>query len=266
MPNRSGPARIVCLTEEPAEILYALGASDRIVGISAYTVRPARARAEKPVVSAFMSGSVPKIAALSPDLVIGFSDVQGDLARDLIRAHLPVLILNQRSIDEILGVVQTLGQLVDQKAAATRLCDNYQQSLDAMRARTKALRRPRVYFEEWHEPMICGSEWVSELIEVAGGEDIFRERARHKSAKARVVTEAMVREAAPDIILVSWCGKPYEPAHIKACAGLVACPALQRDQVFEIPSALILQPGPAALTDGVAAIDAIFQAWRTQAS
>ena len=253
------PQRIVCLTEEPTEILYLLGAGDRIVGISAYTVRPPRAKEEKPVVSAFVDGSVEKIAALEPDLVIGFSDVQADLAAKLIRANLPVLILNQRSIDEILDVIRLIGRIVDRGEAAHAMADRLYGRVDAGRVRAardraEGVKRPRVYFEEWPDPMLCGSHWVSELIEIAGGDDVFADRARGKSAKERAVTAAEVLAARPDVILASWCGKPFDADALKDRAGWDALPAVANEEVHEIDASIILQPGPAALTDGLTAL------------
>lgn len=246
--SRVGPRRIVCLTEDPTEILYALGEQDRIVGISAYTVRPPEAARDKPVVSAFVGGSIPKITALKPDLVIGFSDVQADLARELIRANLQVLILNQRSIDEILDVVTLIGGIVGAPERAAALVDGYRRHLDAVAATPRAWR-PRVYFEEWPDPMISGIRWVSELVAIAGGQDVFAGRAGGAAARDRVVAVEQVREARPDVILASWCGKPFEPD--EARARLAGTPAVTSDRLHEVPAELILQPGPAALTDGL---------------
>ncbi len=247
-----GPQRIVCLTEEPTEILYLLGQGERIVGISAYTVRPPEAKRDKPVVSAFVGGSVPRIVALEPDLVIGFSDIQADLARELIAANQPVLIFNQRSIQEILDVIVDLGSLVHCRAAAQQRVAEYVARLEAAHERAEArARRPRVYFEEWDDPMICGIEWVSELIEIAGGEDVFHERARGKLAKQRFVDEREVLAADPEIMLASWCGKPLdaESVHARGTMGRVA--ALRNERLYEVPSEIILQPGPACLTEGL---------------
>lgn len=256
-----GPRRIVCLTEEPTEILYALGEGDRVVGISAYTVRPPEAQRDKPVVSAFIGGSVPKIAALEPDLVIGFSDIQADLARELIAANLQVLIFNQRSIQEILDVVMDVGRLVGRADAARALVDDYIRNLDEVANRSAARpQRPKVYFEEWAEPMISAIRWVSELIEVAGGRDIFAERSHGKLAKERFVTVDEVAAAAPDVMLASWCGKPVDFAAIHGRAGLETVPALRSGRVHEIPSEIILQPGPACLTDGLAALERLLGA------
>jgi iron complex transport system substrate-binding protein len=247
-----GPRRIVCLTEEPTEILYALGEGERVVGISAYTLRPPEAPRDKPVVSAFIGGSVKKIKALAPDLVIGFSDIQADLARELIRENLDVLIFNQRSIQEILDVVLAVGRLVDRKLEAERLVSQYIAGLEAAAARTALRqRRPRVYFEEWDEPMICCIRWVSELIELAGGEDVFRERSFGESAAERKLTVEDVQRAAPDVLLACWCGKPFDAEKTRARPGMDRVPAVQNGRMHEIPPEIILQPGPASLTDGL---------------
>ena len=254
----NGPQRIVCLTEEPTEILYSLGQGDRVVGISAYTVRPPEAKREKPVVSAFVGGSVSKIAALRPDLVIGFSDIQADLARDLIAANLPVLIFNQRSIQEILDVIVDLGSLVHCRKAAQQMVAQYVSHLEAVHERAEARAdRPRVYFEEWDDPMICGIRWVSELIEIAGGKDIFSERAQGKLAKERFVDEKEVLAADPEIMLASWCGKPLDAASVHARKTMGSISALQNRRLFEVPPEIILQPGPACLTDGLDRLEQI---------
>jgi iron complex transport system substrate-binding protein len=251
-----GPQRIVCLTEEPTEILYALGEQERIVGISAYTERPPEAKRDKPVVSAFIDGSLKKIQALQPDLVIGFSDIQADLARKLIANNLNVLIFNQRSIQEILEVVVNVGRLVGRTDAAQALVSGYIDGLEAAQDRAaKRGHRPRVYFEEWDDPMISAIEWVSELIEIAGGDDIFADRSRGKLAKERFVQPQEVIEAAPEIMLASWCGKPVDRGAIEAREGWGRIPALQSGRIHEIPSVDILQPGPACLTTGLQAIE-----------
>jgi len=248
----TGPRRIVCLTEEPTEILYRLGEGERVVGISAYTVRPPEARRDKPVVSAFVGGSVEKISALNPDLVVGFSDIQADLARKLIAANLPVLIFNQRSVQEILDVIVDLGSLVGVRARAEELASGYVTRLEAVRRESeRRTRRPRVYFEEWDDPMICGIQWVSELIEIAGGVDVFADRAPGKHAVDRTVSEEEVASAAPELMLASWCGKPLDRAAVLKRAGLAAAPFIVNDRICEVPAELILQPGPACLTDGL---------------
>jgi iron complex transport system substrate-binding protein len=252
------PQRIVCLTEETVETLYLIGEEHRIVGISGYVVRPPRARREKPRVSAFTSADIPKILDLKPDLVLTFSDLQADIAAALIRAGVTVHAFNQRSIAEILDMIRTLGALVDAPARANKLADELEAALAAARQRAAQRRwRPKVYFEEWDDPMISGIAWVSELVGVAGGTDVFAELAPCKSAKDRIVTAEQVIARAPDIIVGSWCGKKFRPEKVCARPGFDRLPAVQRGAVAEIKSPLILQPGPAALTDGLAALEAI---------
>jgi iron complex transport system substrate-binding protein len=255
---RDTPERIVCLTEETTETLYLLGESDRIVGISAYTVRPPEAKRDKPVVSAFISGSVEKIVALAPDLVVGFSDIQADLARQLVAANLQVLIFNQRSLQEILDTIVVVGRIVGREARARALVQGYVARLSAAEAKAKRrTRRPRVYFEEWPDPAISAIQWVSELIALAGGEDVFADRARGRLARQRFVTAAEVVARAPEIYVASWCGKPFDRAAALARAGFADLPAVRADRVHEVDPAIILQPGPACLTDGLAALEAI---------
>ena len=256
------PARIVCLTEETVETLYLLGEDHRIVGVSGYAVRPPRVRKEKPRVSAFISADVPKILALEPDLVLTFSDLQADIAAELIRSNVAVHAFNQRDVAGILSMIRTLGALVGAAAKAEELAAGLEQGLAQMRAQAARRRRkPRVYFEEWDEPMISGIGWVSELIEIAGGVDVFPNLAGGKSAKDRIVTAAAVIAAAPDIIVGSWCGKKFVPAKLAARAGFDAVPAVRTGFLREIKSALILQPGPAALTDGLDALAGIVEEW-----
>jgi iron complex transport system substrate-binding protein len=252
------PERIVCLTEETVETLYLLGEEHRIVGISGYVVRPPRARREKPRVSAFTSADIPKILALSPDLVLTFSDLQADIVATLIRSGVEVHAFNQRSVAQILDMIRTLGALTGVADRAGRLADDLAARVE--RARKDAARlpdRPRVYFEEWDEPMISGIGWVSELVEAAGGIDIFVDRAACKSARDRIVTADAVIRSEPDIIIGSWCGKKFRPEKVAVRPGFAAIPAVQRGALYEIKSSLILQPGPAALTDGLAALQAI---------
>jgi iron complex transport system substrate-binding protein len=247
-----GPKRIVCLTEEPTEILCALGERDRIVGISAYTVRPPDIKDDVPVVSAFLDGSVHKIKALEPDLVIGFSDIQAQLAAKLIKAHLPVLIFNQRSLDEIMEVIGHIGRMVGAVRKTEILLEGYRQNLARARVAAKSLpARPKVYFEEWDDPMISGIEWVSELIQTAGGDDIFAELAVEKGAAGRTVTGDQVIAANPDIIIGSWCGKPVDIQAIRDRPGFDQITAVREDRIYEMDPSIILQPGPAALTDGL---------------
>lgn len=252
------PERIVCLTEETTETLYLLGEQHRIVGVSGYTVRPPQARREKPRVSAFISADIPKILALRPDLVLTFSDLQADIVASLIRAGVAVHAFNQRTVAEILGMIRTLGALVGAQDRADGLAGRLATSLEDTRRRAaKSSRRPRVYFEEWDEPMISGIAWVSELIEAAGGADIFPELAACKSAKDRIVTREEVIRRAPDIIIGSWCGKKFRSEKVAARPGFETVPAVRNGRLHEIKSPLILQPGPAALTDGLAALEAI---------
>ena len=259
----TGPRRIVCLTEEPTEVLYALGEQDRIVGISGFTVRPPRARREKPKVSAFTSAKTGVILQLAPDLVVGFSDIQADIARDLVKAGVEVWIANHRSVDGILDYVRRLGALVGAAQAALDYADALQRGLDAIAAQAAAAsRRPKVYFEEWDEPPITGIRWVAELVRIAGGDDIFPERALEPLAKARILEDPdEVIRRAPDIIIGSWCGKKFRPDRGAARPGWSAIPAVRDGELHEVKSPLILQPGPAALTDGVAAIARIVRDW-----
>jgi iron complex transport system substrate-binding protein len=247
------PRRIVCLTEETTEALYLLGEEDRIVGISGFTVRPPRARLEKPKVSSFLSAKVDKILALEPDLVLGFSDLQADIAAQLVRAGLEVHIFNQRSVPQILSMIATLGSLVGAEQKAAALVDRLALGLEEVRAQAASLpRRPRVYFEEWDDPMISGIRWVSELIEIAGGDDCFADQARAAHAKGRIIEDPLeVVRRAPEVIVGSWCGKRFRPERVKARRGWEDVPAVRRGHLYEIKSADILQPGPAALTDGV---------------
>ena len=258
-----GPQRIVCLTEEPTEVLYALGEQDRIVGISGFTVRPPQARREKPKVSAFTSAKIGEILKLRPDFVVGFSDIQADIARDLVQAGVEVWIANHRSVDGILDYIRRLGALVGAGPRANAHADGLRRGLDAIeRAAAQLPRRPKVYFEEWDEPPITGIRWVAELIRIAGGDDIFPERAAEPLAKARILEDAdeVVRRA-PDLILGSWCGKKFRPEKVAARPGWQAIPAVRNGELHEIKSPIILQPGPAALGDGVAEIARIVREW-----
>lgn len=258
-----GPRRIVCLTEEPCEVLYALGEADRIVGISGFTVRPPRARREKPKVSAFTSAKIGAILALKPDFAIGFSDIQADIARDLIRAGVEVWISNHRSVAGILAYIRRLGALVGAANRAEDYARGFELHLDAVRTQAAALpRRPRVYFEEWDDPLIASIQWVAELVRIAGGDDVFPERAACPLARDRILADpAEVVRRAPDIILGSWCGKKFRPAAVAARAGWQAIPAVRDGELHEVKSSLILQPGPAALGDGLDAIAAVIDRW-----
>ena len=258
-----GPQRIVCLTEEPTEVLYALGEEHRIVGISGFTVRPPRARREKPKVSAFTSAKIDEILKLEPDFVVGFSDIQADIAAGLVRHGVEVWISNHRSVDGIIDYVRRLGALVGAGDAAHAYADELQRGLDAIAADAARLpRRPRVYFEEWDEPLITGIRWVAELVRIAGGDDVFPERAAESLAKQRILADPLeVVRLAPDIILGSWCGKKFRPEKVAARAGWSAIPAVRDGELHEIKSPIILQPGPAALTDGVSEIARIVGEW-----
>jgi len=256
--HRFPPERIVCLTEETVETLYLLREDARVVGVSGYAVRPPRVRCEEPRVSAVTSADIPKILALDPDLVLTFSDLQADIVAELIRAGVAVHAFNQRTIAEILDTVLTVGALVGAAERARTLVDGLAANLERTRQRSVARGgRPRVYFEEWDEPMISGIGWVSELIDIAGGGDIFPELAGGKSAKDRVVTPGEVIRRAPDIIIGSWCGKKFGKEKVAARPGFDAIPAVRQHNLHEIKSALILQPGPVALTEGVGALEAI---------
>lgn len=248
------PERIVCLTEETVETLYLLGEQGRIVGVSGYAVRPPQVRREKPRVSAFTSADIPKILALRPDLVLTFSDLQADIAAELIRAGVAVHAFNQRDVAGILSMIRTLGALVGASAKAEALAASYEARLATIADIGHVSPRPRVYFEEWDEPLITGLGWVSELIEIAGGEEVFPQLRSQQAARDRIVSSEAVIGAAPDVIIASWCGKKVNRQKIAARPGWDAIPAIKTGRILEIKSPLILQPGPAALTDGLDAI------------
>lgn len=250
--------RIVCLTEETVETLYLLGQEARIVGVTGYAVRPARVRREKPRVGAFTSADVPKILGLSPDLVLTFSDLQADIAADLIRAGVAVHAFNQRDVAGILAMIRTLGALTGAGARAEALAAGYAARIAELRATAPAVR-PRVWIEEWDAPLISGIGWVSELVEIAGGQDVFAALAACKSATERIVTPDQVAARAPEVIIASWCGKRVVPARIAGRPGWDALPAVQAGRIHEVKSPLILAPGPAALTDGLDALVAILR-------
>ena len=248
-----GPRRIVCLTEETAETLYLLGEQERIVGISGFTVRPPQARKEKPKVSAFTSAKLGRIEELKPDLVLAFSDLQADIAADLARRGIAVHVFNQRSVTEIFEFIEMLGAMVHAGARTRTLIDSLRRELDAVREASLRLpRRPRVYFEEWDDPMISAIQWVSELIGLAGGQDVFPELAPQRGGGDRIVSDpSEVIRRAPDLILGSWCGKRFSAKRVAARPGWQAIPAVRDGQLHEIKSCDILQPGPAALGDGL---------------
>jgi iron complex transport system substrate-binding protein len=260
------PSRVVCLTEETTETLYLLGEQRRIVGISGFTVRPPQARKEKPRVSAFISANIEKILNLKPDLVLGFSDLQADIAADLIRRGINVHVFNHRSVAEILQMIRILGGMIGCESKASELTAALQAKIESARARAAAWPKiPRVYFEEWDEPLISGIAWVSELIEIAGGADCFTELRTQSLAKNRIVADPLeVVRRAPDIIIGSWCGKKFRPASVAARSGWARVPAVMNNHIYEIKSPLILQPGPAALTDGLDALLSIIERWQRE--
>ncbi len=257
------PQRIVCLTEETTETLYLLGEQDRIVGISGFTVRPPRARKEKPRVSAFTSAKIDKIMALEPDLVLGFSDLQADIAAQLIRLGVQVHVFNQRSVGEILSMIAILGGMIGAVEKTAQLLDELSDGLQRIaKAAERFGRRPRVYFEEWDEPPISAIRWVSQLVSLAGGEDCFEELSHCALGKDRIIADPMeIVRRSPDIIIGSWCGKKFRPERVAEREGWGQVPAVSKGYMSEVKSAMILQPGPAALTDGVAALHSIITHW-----
>ena len=262
-----GPQRIVCLTEETTEWLYLLGQEYRIVGISGYTVRPRRAREDKPRVSAFLSAKIQKIMDLQPDCVLGFSDLQADIAADLVRRGVQVTIFNQRSVAEIFSMLYQVAAMVGECDQGLQRITDMQQSLRAMQHAVAArliagARRPKVFFEEWDVPHISAIRWVSELMGIAGGDDCFPELAQQSLGKNRIIADgSAIVQRAPDIIFGSWCGKKFRPETVAGREGWADVPAVRNGQVFEIKSSDILQPGPAALTDGVAKMHKRILAW-----
>ena len=264
----TGPRRIVCLTEEPTEVLYAIGEQDRIVGISGFTVRPPRARKEKPKVSAFTSAKIDEILALNPDFVVGFSDIQADIARDLIKAGVEVWISNHRSVEGIVDYIRRLGAIVGAAEKSNALADEALRHIaQVANSASKFSQRPKVYFEEWDKPMISGIRWVAELIRIAGGDDIFPERAEKSLARDRIIADGneIVRRS-PDIILGSWCGKKFRPEKVAMRAGWKEIPAVRNGELHEVKSPIILQPGPAALFDGLDELHRIIAAWVSRQS
>jgi iron complex transport system substrate-binding protein len=253
------PKRLVCLTEETTETLYLLGEGDRVVGISGYTVRPPEAR-QKPKVSSFLHARYEKIESLAPDLILAFSDLQAEITNELVRRGFPVFTFNQRSVAEILQMIRVLGGIVGVAERADRLASELADGLDRIRASAAALpRRPRVYFEEWDDPLISGIQWVEELVEIAGGDPVFPELRHARLAKDRTVTSERVIAAAPDVIIGSWCGKPVRKEKIRARPGWDAIPAVRDGHIYEIKSTYILQPGPASLTEGVTQLHRILR-------
>jgi iron complex transport system substrate-binding protein len=251
------PQRIICLTEETTETLYRLGAGDRVVGVSGYTARPPEARA-KPKVSAFLSARIDKIVTLRPDLILAFSDLQADIVADLVRRGLTVMAFNQRQIADILQMIRMIGGLVGLSARAEQLATDLERGLEAIRASAALWPwRPRVFFEEWDDPLISGISWVDELVEVAGGTPVFSHLRSAALAKDRIVAPEAVHAAQPDVVLASWCGKRVRKATIASRPGWSTLPAIRDHRIFEIKSTYILQPGPAALTEGVRQIHAL---------
>jgi iron complex transport system substrate-binding protein len=258
-----GPQRIVCLTEETTETLYLLGEQDRIVGISGFTVRPPQARRDKPKVSAFTSAKIDQILNLKPDLVFAFSDLQAEIAADLARRGVAVHVLNHRSVQEILEMIAMVGRIVGAQQKADGLVSRLMDRLAQAERVAAQGPRPKIYFEEWDRPMISAIRWVSELIGIAGGDDCFSELSLCSLGKDRIIADpAAVIARAPDVIVGSWCGKKFRPERVIERPGWQGIPAVVNGMLFEIKSPLILQPGPAALTDGLDALCAIVQKWR----
>lgn len=256
------PERIVCLTEETVETLYLRGEQDRIVGISGYVVQPPQARREKPRISAFTSADTDKILALAPDLVLAFSDLQADIVADLIRNGIAVHAFNQRTVAGILDMVRLVGALVGASDKAERLATGLADGVEEARRRAARLpRRPKVFFEEWDDPTISGIAWVSELVEAVGGRDIFADRPKGGGARDRIVAAEEIIARQPDVIIGSWCGKKFRPERVMARPGFSDVPAVRNGALYEIKSPLILQPGPAALTDGLAALQDVIERW-----
>lgn len=254
------PLRVVCLTEETTEVLYRIGAGDRVVGVSGYTVRPKEAR-QKPKVSSFLDADFEKILALKPDLVLGFSDLQADLGRELAKRGVPVHLFNQRSVAEVLQAVRLTGALVGLADRSDALARELEENLRRIESEASALpRRPRVFFEEWHEPLISGIRWCSELVELAGGLDVCAELRTEQGAKGRIVDAAEIARRDPEVVIASWCGRKAQEKAIRGRAGWDAVTAVRNDQLYEVKSTFILQPGPAALTDGVAQLAKIIAA------
>ncbi|MGE3276957.1 MAG: cobalamin-binding protein [Vicinamibacterales bacterium] len=255
------PRRIVCLTEETTETLYLLGEGDRVVGISGYTVRPPEAR-QKPKVSSFLHARYEKIEALEPDLILAFSDLQADITTELVRRGYPVFTFNQRSVAEILQMIRVLGGLIGVAGKAEALATSLEDGLASIRASAaRFARRPRVYFEEWDDPLISGIQWVEELVEIAGGDPVFPDLRHARLGKDRIVSSDQVIAAAPDVIIGSWCGKPVRPERIAGRPGWGQVPAVRAGHIYEVKSTYILQPGPASLTEGVRRVHEALARW-----
>lgn len=257
------PQRIVCLTEETTELLYLIGEQDRIVGISGFTVRPKRARKEKPKVSAFIDANIDEILDLKPDLVIGFSDIQADIAQQLIKKGVTVWVNNHRTVDEIMKMIVQLGALVGRTETCLNLVNHYQKRIAEIQEITNQWKiKPKVYFEEWYDPLISGIAWVSELVQLAGGEDLYIENGKQSLAKNRIIEfPSEVVEKDPDIILASWCGKKFKPKRMFDREGWKNIKAYQDNEVYDIDSGIILQPGPASVSEGLEIMHKIFSNW-----
>lgn len=259
----SYPKRIICLTEETTETLYLLGCGDRVVGISGFTVRPKEARKQKPKVSTFLDADIDKILSLKPDIVLAFSDLQAEIVKKLVLSGLQVVAFNQRSVGEILQNILLVGSIVGRHKEAERLVRKFVTRLEKLSAKSNVKPRPKVYFEEWGNPLISGIRWVSELIETAGGDDIFPELRAHHDAKKRIVPPEEVIKRNPDIIIGSWCGKKFKQDEVRKRKGWENISAIKNNRLYEINSSIILQPGPAALTDGLDALAKIIQSWHS---
>lgn len=257
------PKRIVCLTEETTELIYLLGEENRIVGISGFTMRPLQARKEKPKVSLFTEASIDEILKLHPDLVIGFSDIQADIAAELIKKGITVWVNNHRSVEGIQQMILQLGLWLDKREETEKLVETYQKRISEITDLVDAFpKRPTVYFEEWYDPLISGIGWVSEIIELAGGIDIYKEKAQQSLAKGRIIEDHTdIVEKNPDLILVSWCGKKFKKKKMLSREGWEKIEAVRNGEIYEIESEIILQPGPAALTDGLEVIHSIVAKW-----
>ncbi|HVP61153.1 MAG TPA: cobalamin-binding protein [Myxococcaceae bacterium] len=245
------PRRVVCLTEETVETLYLLGAGERVVGVSGFVVRPPEAR-RKPRVSSFLDANFERILELRPDLVLGFSDLQADIGRELCKRGVPVHLFNQRSVAEILQAVRVTGALVGLGEEADALANRLGAGLAGHAEAAASLpRRPRMFFEEWHEPLISGIRWCSELLELVGGVDVCAESRASHGAKGRIFPPEEVARRDPEGVVASWCGRKAKPDKIRARPGWAGVRAVVDDQLYEVKSSVILQPGPAALTEGV---------------
>ncbi|WCL49434.1 cobalamin-binding protein [Leptospira sp. GIMC2001] len=252
------PQKIICLTEETTELFYLLGEQKRIAGVTTYTVRPKQAKQEKPIVSSFISGNIKKIKSLNPDLIIGFSDIQGDLARDLIKEGLNVFITNQRSIEEIFQTMILLGSLVGRTTETIHLVDQWKMKIDDIKNSMRIYKyRPRIFFQEWNEPIITGIKWVSELIQICGGEDAFDNLKEKSLAKDRIISGSDVENENPDIIIGSWCGKPVDFDWVRNHTQWQDVNAIKNNQIYEIDSSIILQPGPALFIDALDSMSSI---------